>query len=248
MPRILLVDDDPHISNALIVTLPLQWLGATVSAASSGEEGLRLFFEQTPDVVLLDVSLPGLSGFEVLRQIRQGSDVPVIMLTGHGQETNQVRGLVLGADDYVVKPFGSLALMARIQAILRRTGRSPRASSVTDFTAGSLTISFDRRQVAVHGHALKLSPVELKLLDHLARNGGQVLTYDMLINRIWGPDSYRTAEDLRVCVSRLRSKIEQSGGPHCIENERGLGYRFVRPPAAVEDSAHGGAPNPLSSK
>jgi two-component system, OmpR family, KDP operon response regulator KdpE len=242
MPRILVVDDDPQIRGALGVTLPLQWHSATVIMASTGEEALRLFAEQEPAVVVLDVSLPGLSGFEVLRQIRLVSDIPVIMLTGRGDEIDQVRGFGLGADDYVVKPFGSLALIARIKAVLRRTGLSPLARSGPDFRAGPLTISFDSRQVAVHGQILHLTPIEHKLLELLARNAGHVLTHDALLNRLWGPDAFRTTDHLRVCVSRLQAKIERPGGPRCIENEHGLGYRLVRPTAAGEISAHGGAP------
>jgi two-component system KDP operon response regulator KdpE len=242
MPRILTVDDDPLIRDALSAALSLQWPSAEIVTASSGAEALRTFFDHEPDVVLLDVSLPGLSGFEVLRQIRQVSDVPVIMLTGRGEETDQVRGLELGADDYVVKPFGSLALLARIRAVLRRTECSLLARGVPDVTAGPLTIAFDRRQVAVHGHVIHLTPVEFKLLYHLARNAGQLLTHDALLNRIWGPDSYRTADHLKVYVCRLRSKIERVGGPRCIENERGLGYRLVRTPAAATVGASAGAP------
>ena len=240
MPTILAVDDDLQIRDALSVTLSLQWPGATITTASSGDEALRAFFDREPDIVLLDVTLPGLSGFEVLRQIRQFSDVPVIMLTGRSEETDQVRGLELGADDYVVKPFGALALMARIRAILRRTEHSPLARGVPDFTAGPLSISFDGRQVAVHGQVIHLTPVEFKLLYHLARNAGHLLTHDALLNRIWGPDSYRTADHLKVYVSRVRSKIERAGGPRCIENERGLGYRLVRPPTTTFDE-HAGA-------
>jgi two-component system KDP operon response regulator KdpE len=231
MPRILVVDDDPQIRDALGVVLSLQWPSLEIVTASGGDEAVRAFFAHEPDVVLLDVSRPGLSGFEVLRQIRPASDVPVIMLTGRGEETDQVRGLELGADDYVVKPFGALALTARIRAVLRRTECSPLARGVPDFTAGSLTISFDSRQVSVHGQVIHLTPVEFRLLYHLARNAGHLLTHDALLNRIWGPDSYRTADHLKVYVSRLRSKIDRAGGPRCIENERGLGYRLVRPPA-----------------
>jgi len=227
MPSILAVDDDPGIRDALGVALPLQCPSATITTASSGEEALRSFFDQEPDIVLLEVSLPGLSGFEVLRQMRQVSDVPVIMLTGRDDEIDQVRGLELGADDYVVKPFAALALMGRIKAVLRRTRLSPLARGGQDFTAGPLSISFDSRQVAVHGQSIHLTPSEFKLLEHLTRNPGHVLTHDALLNRIWGPHSYRTADHLRVYVSRLRAKIEPPGGPHYIETDRGVGYSFI---------------------
>jgi two-component system response regulator RegX3 len=132
MAKILVVDDDASVRDALSVALPLQWDTVTVVTAGGGEEGLRAFSEQDPDVVLLDVSLPDVSGLEVLRRIRRVSDVPVLMLTAHGGEIDQVRGLELGADDYITKPFGAMALMARIRAVLRRAGLPAHARSAAD--------------------------------------------------------------------------------------------------------------------
>jgi DNA-binding response OmpR family regulator len=236
MPRILVVDDDPRIRDLLCEALPLQWQRGTVVTASDGDEALQVFFAQQPEFVILDVALRGLSGFEVLRQIRQVSDTPVILLTDRSDETDQVRGLQFGADDYVIKPFSTLALIARMRAILRRTTPSPLREGNPDVTAGPLMLSPGSRQVAVHGRPVDLTPKELKLLYHLARNGGQVLTYETLMNRIWGLDSYRKADHLRVLVSRLQAKIEHVGGPRCIENERGFGYRFVAPSPIAHQS------------
>jgi two-component system KDP operon response regulator KdpE len=236
MVTILVVDDDPKIRDGLGVALPFQWNAATVVTAADGDEALRVFFDQDPDIVLLDVSLPGLSGFEVLRQIRLVSDTPVIMLTALGEETDQVHGLELGADEYVVKPFSALALMARIRAVLRRTELSPLGRAAPDFVAGPLSINYQRREVLVNGHPIHLTPVEFKLLYHLARNAGHVLTHETLLNRIWGPDSLRTADHLKVYVSRLRSKIGRAGGPRLIETERGIGYRLVRPITGANDA------------
>jgi two-component system, OmpR family, KDP operon response regulator KdpE len=230
MATILVVDDDPQVRDALSVALPFQWEAATVVTAPDGENVLDIIVEENPDVILLDVSLPGLSGFEVLQRIRRVSDVPIIMLTGHGDETDQVHGLTLGADDYVVKPFSALALMARIRAVLRRTQLSSPSRSTPEFVDGPLTINFQSRRVVVRGRPVHLTPVEFKLLYHLARNAGHVLTHEVLLHRIWGPDSVRTHDHLRVYVSRVRSKIERAGGPDCIETERGIGYRFVRSP------------------
>jgi two-component system, OmpR family, KDP operon response regulator KdpE len=230
MPRILVVDDDPLIRDLLGEGLPLQWPGVTVVTASDGDEALRVFLAQQPDVVILNVALPDLSGFEVLRQIRQNSDAPVILLTGRDDETDQIRGFQVGADDYLVKSLGINVLTARIRAVLRRTQPSPRAGGTPDLEVGPLTLSFDRHEVFVQGRSVHLTSVEFSLLYHLARNAGQVLTYEILLTRIWGADSHRAADHLRVYVSRLLSKIEHAGGPRCIENERGLGYRLVRPP------------------
>ena len=152
------------------------------------------------------------------------------MLTALGEETDQVHGLELGADDYVVKPFSALAIMARIRAVLRRAELSPLGRAASDFVASPLSINYQRREVLVNGKSIHLTPVEFKLLYHLARNAGHVLTHETLLNRIWGPGSLRTHEHLKVYVSRLRSKIERAGGPRLIETERGFGYRLVRPP------------------
>jgi two-component system KDP operon response regulator KdpE len=231
MPSILVIDDDLLIRDLLCEALPIQWQGVDVVTASHGDEALDIFFAHEPDVVLLDVTLPVRSGFEVLQQIRHVSDVPVIMLTGRGGETDQVRAFQLGADDYIVKPIGVPLLAARIRAVRGRSERLPHAPGVSELTIGPLTFSFDRQQLAVHGRPVDLTPSELRLLNHLARNAGHVLTYETLMTRVWGSDSYRTANHLRVCVSRLQSKIERAGGPRCIANERSLGYRLVSPPA-----------------
>ena len=229
MLRVLVADDDPRIRDLLCEALTLRWQRVTVVTASDGDEALQVFLAQQPERVLLDVVLPGLIGFEVLRQIRQVSDTPVILLANRSDETDQVRGLQFGADDYVIKPFSTLALIARMRAILRRTTSSPLRDDDLGVTVGPLTLSPGSRQVAVHGRPVDLTPRELKLLYHLARNAGQVMTHETLTSRIWGLDSYRTADHLRVCVSRLQAKIEHVGGPRCIENERGLGYRLVAP-------------------
>lgn len=227
--KILVVDDDQHILDALTVGLQLQWPDSTIIAARDGDEGLERFYAEAPDVVVLDVAMPGKTGFEVLQEIRRTSDVPVIMLTARGEELDQVRGLELGADDYVVKPFGHLALLARIKAVLRRAELPAPARALPDFTAGELTINFQSRQVTVRGTPVKLTPVEYKLLYHLVRNAGRLMTHQALLDLVWGPDYGATTHYLKVFISRLRTKIEPPGSPRYIETERGLGYRFVRP-------------------
>jgi two-component system, OmpR family, KDP operon response regulator KdpE len=229
--KILIVDDDARLLDALNVGFQFQWQDCEVIAASDGAKGLQAFYEHEPDVVVLDVGMPVLDGFQVLEDIRRVSDVPVLILTARGEETDQVRGLELGADDYVVKPFGHLALMARIKAILRRAEMPPPVRVAPDFQAGDLAIDFQSHRVSVTGEEVKLTPVEYKLLYHLARNAGHVLPHHMLLDRVWGDEHDATASHLKVFVSRLRSKIERSGGPQYIETERGLGYRFVRPKA-----------------
>jgi DNA-binding response OmpR family regulator len=223
------VDDDPQILDAVTVGLQLQWQDSTVIPARDGEAGLQAFYEHDPDVVVLDVMMPRRNGFEVLQEIRRVSDVPVIMLTARGEDTDQVRGLEAGADDYVVKPFSHLALLARIKAVLRRADLPQPTRTLPDFQAGDLAISFQNHQVTLRGEPVKLTPVEYKLLYHLVRNAGRLMPHEALLDRVWGADYGATTDHLKVYVSRLRAKLETPGQPHLIETERGLGYRFVRP-------------------
>jgi DNA-binding response OmpR family regulator len=227
--KVLVVDDDPRLREALEVGLQLQWQDADVVVASDGEAGLERFFHAEPDVVLLDVSMPRMNGFEVLKEIRRVSDIPVIMLTARGEDVDQVRGLELGADDYVPKPFSHLALMARIKAVLRRAEMPPPVESLPDFIAGDFAIHFQNQEVTVAGQPVKLTPVEYKLLYHLVRNAGHLMSHQALLDRVWGADYDAGPEYLKVFISRLRAKLRKPGAPEYIETERGRGYRFVRP-------------------
>jgi two-component system KDP operon response regulator KdpE len=227
--KILVVDDDPRLREALEVGLQLQWQDAQVLVANDGEAGLELFFQEEPDVVLLDVSMPRMNGFDVLREVRRVSDVPVIMLTARGEDVDQVRGLELGADDYVPKPFSHLALMARIKAVIRRAEMPPPVESLPDFTAGDLAIHFQNQEVTLAGEPVKLTPIEYKLLYHLVRNAGHLMPHQALLDRVWGADYDAGPEYLKVFISRLRAKLRRPGGSDFIETERGRGYRFVRP-------------------
>ena len=190
--------------------------------------------------------MPRKNGFEVLQEIRRVSDVPVIMLTARGEEIDQVRGLELGADDYVVKPFSHLALLARIKAVLRRAELPPPAQALPDFVAGDLAINFQNQQVTVGGEPVKLTPVEYKLLYHLVRNAGRLMPHQALLDRVWGADYGATEHYLKVFISRLRAKLERPGRARYIETERGLGYRFVRPtePAPHRERLGAGASPP----
>ena len=232
--KILVVDDDPQILDAVTIGFQLQWQDATVIPATDGQMGLQRFYEQDPDVVVLDVTMPGKNGFEVLSEIRRISDVPVIMLTARSEEIDQVRGLEAGADDYVVKPFSHLALLARVKAVLRRAELPPPVRALPDFIAGDLAINFQNHQVTLRGEPVKLTPVEYKLLYHLVRNAGRLMPHQALLDRVWGAEYGATPDYLKVFISRLRAKIEPDASvPRFIENERGLGYRFVRPKEAL---------------
>ncbi len=235
----MLVDDDPDLLEAVGLGLQLQWQGIDLVSASDGERALDVFFDQLPDVVLLDVGLPRLDGFEVLRRIRRVSDTPVLMLTARGEELDKVRGLEIGADDYVTKPFSPLELLARIKAVLRRAELPPPIRATPSLTVGDLAINFDAHEVLKHGEPVSLTATEYRLLFQLVRNAGHVLPRETLLARVWG-DEYRDQLDyLKVYVSRLRAKIEDDPDrPRYILTERGLGYRFARnPPAAARPPA-----------
>jgi DNA-binding response OmpR family regulator len=228
--RILVVDDDPQVLKALTLGFQLQWRDSEVIAAADGEAGLRAFYEHAPDVVVLDVAMPGKNGFAVLEEIRRVSDAPVLMLTAHGEDLDQVRGLELGADDYVAKPFSHLALVARIRAVLRRAELPLPTQARPDAEVGDLAIHFQQQRVTVAGEPVRLTPVEYKLLYHLARNAGRVMPHQALLDYVWGPDYGATADHLKVFISRLRAKLDPDGRRRLIETERGLGYRFARLP------------------
>jgi DNA-binding response OmpR family regulator len=227
--KILVVDDDPRLREALEVGLQLQWEDTQVIDAADGEAGLEAFFEANPDLVLLDVNMPGKTGFEVLKEIRRVSDTPVIMLTARADDTDQVRGLELGADDYVAKPFSHLALVARIKAVRRRAELPPPVEAVPDFVAGDLAVHFQNHEVTLAGEQIQLTPVEYRLLYHLVRNAGHLMPHQALLDRVWGSDYEAGPEYLKVFISRLRTKLRRPGGPEYIETERGRGYRFIRP-------------------
>src|SRR5438874_2222771 len=227
--KFLIVDDDKSIVEAVTIGLQFQWQDAEVHSAADGEDGLHKFFDLTPDVTLLDINMPHMSGFEVLQRLREVSDAPVLMLTARGDEMSKVKGLEMGADDYLVKPFSHLELFARIKAVLRRSELPAPISAAPSFVSGNVTINFDSREVTVNGEVVKLTPTEYKLLYQLVRNAGRVLPFDMLLSRVWG-DEYRSDTDyLKTYISRLRKKLgDDSEHPRYILTERSVGYRFSR--------------------
>ena len=230
--KFLIVDDDTMIVEALTIGLQFQWGDAEVHSASDGEEGLHKFLDLSPDVTLLDVNMPHMSGFEVLQRIREFSDAPVLMLTARGDEMSKVKGLEMGADDYLVKPFSHLELFARIKAVLRRAELPAPVSAAPQFISGEVAVNFDSREVTVDGTPVKLTPTEYKLLYQLVRNAGRVLPFDTLLSRVWG-DEYRGDMDyLKTYISRLRKKLgDDSEHPRYIITERSVGYRFSRLPS-----------------
>lgn len=224
--KILVVDDEPQIRRVLRTTLTSQ--GYAVVEAKSGDEALDLFRLDRPDLILLDVNMPGRSGIETCREIRSTSDVPIIMLTVRNTERDKVQALDAGADDYVVKPFGSEELMARIRAALRRAAP---AEALPPFVSGDLKIDFEKRSVLVKGVPVRLTPKEFELLHHLVANQGKAQGHRRLLQAVWGPDYGEETEYLRVFINQLRKKIEPDPRhPRFIHTEPWVGYRF-EPPA-----------------
>ena len=224
MTRLLVVEDEESFSDALSYMLRKE--GFEVAVASTGPEALTEFERRGADLVLLDLMLPGLSGTEVCRSLRQRSTVPVIMLTARDSEVDKVVGLELGADDYVTKPFSSRELVARIRAVLRRGGE-PEELLPAVLEAGPVRMDVDRHTVTVRGDGVTLPLKEFELLELLLRNAGRVLTRGQLIDRVWGADYVGDTKTLDVHVKRLRAKVEPDpGAPVHLVTVRGLGYKF----------------------
>lgn len=224
--RILVVDDEPRMIRFIRMNLELE--GYSVFEAEDGVKALQQVRDVLPDVVILDVMMPELDGFETLRALREFSSVPVIMLTARGEEDDRVRGLELGADDYVTKPFSPRELVSRVKAVLRRTESPAPAEKGPLKIDDRLQIDFDRREVFVEGKLIKLRPTEFRLLYHLVSNAGWVVPHDQLLAKVWGYEYRDETHYLRLYINYLRQKLEADPAhPKYILTERGVGYRFV---------------------
>lgn len=222
---IMVVDDEPQIRRVLRATLTSQ--GYALIEARSGEEALEMVRQERVDLILLDVNMPGIDGIETCRELRQGSDVPIIMLTVRGAERDKVRALDAGADDYVVKPFPIQELLARIRAALRR---ATAAEEIPPINFKDLKIDFDCRTVMVRGQAVHLTPKEFDVLRELTAAQGKPVMHRRLLQAVWGPDYGEETEQLRVVINQLRKKIEpEPSRPRYILTEPWVGYRFVPP-------------------
>lgn len=224
--RILVVDDEKGLVK--IIRLNLQQDGFEVVEANNGAEAMEKLRTTLPDLVLLDVMMPDFDGFSVLKMIREIGGTPVIMLTAKGEESDIIKGLELGADDYVTKPFSPRELTSRIKAVLRRGSFNQDEESGRIVVDDRLTIDFDRHEVWVEGELVQLRPTEYRLLYHLVQNAGWVLTHDQILNKVWGYEYENEPHYVRLYINYLRKKLEvDPSNPKYILTERGVGYRFV---------------------
>ncbi len=238
--RILVVDDEPDVVEVVKLTFKLQWAEVEVISAADGEEALTAFQASPVDAVILDVGLPGMSGFDVVGRLREVSDVPILMLTVKGEEIDRLRGLELGADDYIVKPFSPLELVARTRAVLRRMHAISVVSSSNMVVDEDLTIDLDSHQVIVRGEPVRLTPTEARVLAQLVQSAGVVLSQRTLVAKVWGWESPSDLLLLKVHIARLRDKLgDDAHNPRYIFTDRGLGYRFAKlstPPSSSSPS------------
>lgn len=231
MTSILVVDDEPVFIEALTISLEREGFG--VIAAADGPAALKAISEKDPDLILLDVMLPGMSGIDVCREIRKSSSVPVIMVTAKGEEIDAVVGLEVGADDYITKPYRLRELIARIRAILRRSDNLPKEDETTSnpevLVEGAVRLDLERHELSVDGELVSLALREFELLSYLMENSGRVVTRESLMQNVWGWDYIGDTKTIDVHVKRLRSKIESDpSAPLRISTIRGVGYRYER--------------------
>lgn len=227
-PVILVVDDEPQLIRAMRASLPVA--GYEVVTAYDGEEALLRINQEIPDLIILDLVMPGISGLDVCRQVRKFSSVPIIILSAKGAEQDKVTALNIGADDYITKPFSLNELLARVKAVLRRlsTSSSISASGTSVITVGDLSIDIDERKIIVSGKEVKLTPKEFEVLKYLVNRAGKVITHQTLLQAVWGWESTEQIEYLRVFVNQLRRKIEPDyHHPRYIITEPWVGYRFI---------------------
>lgn len=224
---ILVIDDDKQILRLLAIAL--SQTGYKVYTAASGPEGLHQFYTFRPDLIILDLMMPEIDGWQVCQRIRQVSTVPMIMLTALSQEDLIIRGLDYGADDYLTKPCSTELLLARVRALLRRTALPPPSQKSITYSDNHLTIDLDQRRVLVRGEPAKLSAIEYRLLIYLFQNAGQVLTFQQILEQVWGETGQSNIDYVHVYVSRLRRKLEVNPKqPVYLVTEYGVGYRFEK--------------------
>lgn len=226
MESCLVVEDEKGLADLLKL-----WLvrgGYKALVAENGRVGLRVFYEAHPDLVILDLALPEMDGWQLCERIREVSQIPIIMLTARGEEADKVRGFQLGADDYITKPFGFPELMARVQAVLRRTSQTLENQPAPVYQQGNLLLDPKVHRAILNGKDLKLTPTEYRLLVYLMQHSGQLLTHNQILHGVWGDTYTDNVDSLRTYIRSLRRKLEAEAGSPSITTEHGLGYRFSK--------------------
>ncbi len=225
--KILVIDDDVNLGQAIKMTFARA--GAEVFTAVDGRDGLRQFYEHRPDLVILDVRMPDIDGWETCRQIRLLSNIPIIMLTTMDKDEDVLRGFDYGADDFVTKPFSREVLLARARAVLRRVELLNEADTQSLYSDGYLSIDLRKRRILVNGESIQLTATEFRLLAYLLHNAGQILTYQNILDKVWGWEYQDSIDYVHVYISHLRRKLEvDPRSPKYVLTERGVGYRFER--------------------
>jgi two-component system response regulator VicR len=229
--KVLMIEDSPEIVKGVKLIFKLRWPDAHVISAGEGKEGLKAIETESPDIVVLDINLPDMNGFEVLENIRKFSDVPVIILTVREDEVDELRGLELGADDYILKPFKPANLLTRMQAVLRRSNRGKKSENQAPLTIGQISIDIARQESTLGGEKVHLTRNESRILYCLAGKAGEIVSQDSLKDLIWGSEAqYIDNGALKRYIYQLRNKLGDTGEPpYLILNEHGIGYKLIKP-------------------
>ena len=238
--KVLIIEDDPVVSDTVAICFELRWPEAEIISTDNAEEGVKLAMTQSPQVVILDVGLPGMDGYHALRELREFTEVPIIMLTAKEGELAKVKGLEYGADDYMTKPFSHIELLARVRAVLRRAAVASRKQTEGVYRSeeAGLEIDLDARRVTRFGQHVNLAPLEYSLLKLLTYNEGRVLTHEQILAQVWGQEYIDDVDYLKVYIRRLRNKIgDDPQNTELIHAERGVGYIFqVRSKAGISSA------------
>lgn len=223
--KVTIIEDDRSIIDAVNLAFEFRWPEARVASATSGKAGIDLIRRESPDVVILDINLPDMNGFDVLKELRRFTAVPVIILTVRSQDEDMLRGLEAGADDYIIKPFNYLTLLARVKAVLRRSGRQPLATNQSTTLSDRLKIDFVNQKVWLDGQPVRLTPVEYRLLVVLVKSKNKVVTFDQINSELWEREPKDDTDSIRIHIRRLRTKLGDDP-PRMVLNKRGHGYLF----------------------
>ena len=229
--KVLVIEDKSDVAENISLCLSLAWSQPNVIVIAEGDKGVDLIETESPDAVILDLELRGADSFKVLKEIRSFSDVPIIVITAREAEMDKVKGLEMGADDYVTIPFSAIDLIARVKAVLRRaTMPQLRSNHRSTFVSGNLTVNFATRDVFVSGEPIRLTPTEYGLLCNLIRNEGKVLSHRFLLEKTWGSDYSDDISSLKKYIYRLRVKLKDNENPQpMLLTQRGIGYKFLKP-------------------